>query len=164
MKTTHLAYEARRMFSYQPDGTLIRRVAHGGKPPGAVVGSAHHDGYVQTKFRGLNFQVHRIVWLMHHGDLPDVLDHINGDRADNRIENLRSVTRAMNRQNLRSATRINRTGFLGVTLVARNKKRPFLAAIKVDGKRRELGYFEKPELAHEAYVTAKRKFHPGCTL
>lgn len=156
--------EANRLFEYRADGTLVRKVTTGGRPAGSTVGGVHHDGYLQAKFLGRHIQVHRLVWLMHRGELPAVLDHINGVRHDNRIENLRSVSHAVNSQNRRAATSVNKTGFLGVMLVARNRDRPFVAAIRVSGRQKELGCFATAEQAHEAYVMAKRRLHAGCTL
>jgi hypothetical protein len=97
---------------------------------------------------------HRLAWLYMHGAWPNGnLDHINGNRADNRIENLREATQAQNRQNLRGAKCNNSTGLLGVSKSYKDGK--YRAAI--NGK--HLGLFDTKEQAHSAYIDAKRILH-----
>lgn len=82
--------------------------------------------------------------------------------ADNRWQNLRAATRHLNMQNRRNPKRHSVSGFLGVCWHAQRKK--WLASIFVNGKQRSLGLHATPELAHEAYLKAKRILHPGCTI
>ena len=63
------------------------------------VGSPHSRGYLTVKVDHVNYYVHRIIWVMHHGDTQLQIDHINRCKADNRIENLRAVTPAVNMTN-----------------------------------------------------------------
>lgn len=127
---------------------------------GDEAGSLKPNGYVRIVVDGTRLWMHRVVWAMHNGRWPDAeIDHINGIRHDNRIENLRVVTQALNQQNQRSE-RSNSSGLLGVT---RDGIR-FYARIHVDGKKIHLGSFAAAEEAHAAYVAAKRKLHPGCTI
>lgn len=115
---------------------------------GKVVGTLPKDGY----YRSGNNLVHRAVWLYYHGRLPiGDLDHINGIRTDNRIENLRETTRGLNTQ--------NRKGAKGYTYHA-NRKKPWCAQLKVNYKRKFLGYYATEEEANEAYLEAKRLHHP----
>lgn len=88
------------------------------------------------------------------------IDHKNGVKDDNRFGNLRQATHLLNQQNQRKAQRKNKAGLLGVCA----KRNGFMASIKVNGKNKWLGSFSTPELAHAAYVAAKRKFHEGCTI
>jgi hypothetical protein len=98
---------------------------------------------------------------MTHGAWPDgCIDHINGQKADNRISNLRKVTHAVNMQNQHRAARTSKTGLLGVSP---NKTR-FVANINVDGRRVYLGSFATAHDAHSAYLSAKRELHAGCVL
>ena len=108
------------------------------------------------------YSAHRLAWLYVHGAWPTgQIDHINGDRGDNRISNLRDVTPALNTQNQRRAARSNKSsGLLGVTA---NRGR-WLAQISIGGKSRNLGRYATPEEAHAVYVAAKRVLHAGCTL
>lgn len=91
-----------------------------------------------------------------------VVDHINGNKLDNRVENLRGVNRSENTQNQRRASSRNTTGFLGVGFEKQTNK--FRAVIGVNGKYTTLGRFETAEAAHAAYVDAKRRLHPACSI
>jgi hypothetical protein len=132
---------------------------------GDVVGSIDGDGYRFIRFRGCQFAYHRLVWFWAHGEWPrGQIDHINGRRDDNRLENLRDVGCSVNTQNQRQPQRRNKTGLLGVYFETKVKNRPWRSCISVDGKTVQLGGFDSPEEAHAAYVAAKRKYHAGCTL
>lgn len=99
------------------------------------------------------FKAHRVVWAMHHGDWPEVIDHINGDPGDNRIENLRSGTQADNLRNV-GAKSNSRTGKFGVHRMGAK----WSAEIKVSGKKIWLGSFDTFEEATAARTEAERKF------
>lgn len=71
------------------------------------------DGYKTGAIAGTNYKAHRVIWKMEAGQDPDHIDHINGDRTDNRLANLRDVTLADNARNRRIST-ANKTGILGV--------------------------------------------------
>ncbi len=81
-------------------------------------------------------------------------------RADNRWVNIRIVTRSENMQNMKFPHKDSSTGFLGVE----RKRDKFSARICINGRKLSLGSFETPELAHEAYINAKRKIHKMGTL
>ena len=90
------------------------------------------------------------------------IDHINGNRTDNRIANLRAVTRGGNMQNQRRAHASNTSGLLGVYYKPKNKK--WAAQIQANKKRMNLGLFKTAEEAHTAYLKAKRELHDTCTI
>jgi hypothetical protein len=97
------------------------------------------------------------------GDWPaDQLDHINGDKLDNRIANLREVSNQENTQNYRKAKRNSKTGYLGVCHEPRGNS--YVAYLRIDGRTRNLGTYQTPKEAHAAYLSAKRQHHQGCTL
>ena len=107
------------------------------------------------------YYIHRIAWLYVYGCWPNNhIDHINGNPDDNSIENLRDVSRKVNLQNMRKATKSSKTGILGVSESAGR----FRASIRIDGKAKYLGSFDDAKTAHAAYIDAKRKYHEGCTL
>lgn len=108
--------------------------------------------------------VHRAVWEAFNGAIAPGLeiDHINGIRTDNRLVNLRAVTKTENGQNRRQATANSKIRFLGVSEQKTTGK--FRARINVAGKEMALGDYKTPEEAHRAYLDAKRKFHKGCTI
>lgn len=121
------------------------------------------SGYRMMGFAGIEVRAHRIVWLLEHGAFPAedlVIDHINRNRSDNRIENLRAVPQVLNAHNIVKAKKNSTTGLLGVH---RNKKR-FSAGLYVDHKPKHLGTFDTPEQAHAAYVEAKKTFYPEAVI
>jgi hypothetical protein len=88
------------------------------------------------------------------------IDHINGDRADNRWANLSTVSRAVNMQNLKRAHRDSETGLLSVS----RHRKAFAATIMVRGRKHRLGTFPTAKQAHQVYLSAKRVLHEGNTL
>lgn len=131
---------------------------------GRALGSINKtNGYVEVGVLGKRVSGHRLAWALAHGEWPALaIDHINGIRHDNRIANLRLATGSLNSENVRRASRNNTSGFLGVTYCHQTKR--WVAQICVNGKHKNLGRFDTPEIAHQAYVKAKRQLHAGCTL
>jgi len=84
------------------------------------------------------------------------IDHIDGNKSNNRFRNLRDVTRSANNQNRRRPDRGNKSGFLGVKC----HRKSFVARIRIDGKQIHLGVFSTAIDAHRAYIKAKRNLHP----
>lgn len=145
-------------------GHFIWAVSTGAR---AKVGaSAGHDvqGYLSIRIGGHSYYCHRLAWLYTHGKWPkNQIDHINGNRSDNRLVNLRDVSGAVNQENQRIARSNNRSSwFLGVSWYRQSGK--WVANIKTCGKMRHLGYFKTAEEASAAYIDAKRLLHVGCTL
>lgn len=153
----------KELFDYDPEtGDLIWKVdLYSNKVKGKVAGSMHVSGYMDVQINGKKFKTHRMVWLWHQGVFPaNGLDHINGDKSDNRIENLREATTAQNAQNLRKAQSNNKSGYLGV----RPFRNRWQAKITVNNKRHHIGTYDNPEAAHEAYLAKKRELHEFNTL
>ena len=87
----------RERYEYHPDGYLIaRKRLSPACDKGERVGSIAKNGYIQTKIKGKHLLVHRLIYIYHHGEIEHQVDHINNDRTDNRIENLRDVTHKEN--------------------------------------------------------------------
>lgn len=130
---------------------------------GKTVGSFDRDGYRQIKIKRKLYRAHRLAWFYVNGVWPDgPLDHIDGNRDHNAINNLREVTFTGNSQNQRKAHKDATVGLLGVDL---NKaKVRFRARIQVNGKRVTLGGFNSAEEAHKSYIEAKRTMHGACTI
>jgi HNH endonuclease len=128
---------------------------------GKIAGSLHPIGYWFIGVDNHRCYAHRLAWFWTHGEWPKGdIDHIDGNRVNNQLANLRDVTVSVNAQNQKRAQSDNKTGFLGVSPY-RGK---FIATIKVNGKRITCGIFDKPDIAHLAYVEAKRRLHEGCTI
>ena len=118
-------------------------------------------GYITIGIAKRVYKAHRLAWLHVHGEWPQgLIDHINGDKADNRIANLRDVFADGNSQNVRKPNRRNKSGFMGV-IWFQNKWR---ASMSVNGKSKWLGDYSTPEEAHQVYLAAKRKYHAACTI
>lgn len=130
---------------------------------GKLASSKHNDGYLTVRFEYKSFLVHRIAWCMTHGDFPKdgfEIDHINGDRSDNRLVNLRLVDRTGNSQN--HALHCNNTsGQVGVYWGKRGSK--WRAVITVNKKPIHLGCFDCFDDAVNARKQAEigYGFHPN---
>lgn len=159
--TTQLTHaELFSALAYQPDSGVFTW-----KKTGAIAGGPNFDGYIKIKVHQRWYLAHRLAWLYVHGIWPtQLIDHINGDRVDNRIANLRDVSNSVNRQNARTANADSKTGILGVTLRKSKSKPRYQAQIAVNGKNKYLGMFDTEGEAHQAYLMAKREVHIGCTI
>ena len=121
------------------------------KPAGSI-----WNGYVRIRINGKSYRAHRLVFLVHHGYLPKEIDHIDGNKSNNAIENLRPATHSQNAHNA-GKRKDNTSGFKGVTWYKPAKK--WLARIKFKGKQNHLGYFDTAEQAYAAYCQAANKLH-----
>ena len=132
---------------------------------GMIAGGLNTLGYITISIENVRFYAHRMAWIYMYGDnLTGQIDHINGNRSDNRICNLRDVSALGNQQNLRTAQKNNHCGLLGVSFDKRNKYRKWKASIFADGKRFHLGSFHTKEEAHKAYLAKKRQLHETCSI
>jgi HNH endonuclease len=131
---------------------------------GKKAGTLTSDGYIHIRVGNKIQKAHRLAWLYVTGKWPNgLIDHIDGVRHNNCFVNLRDATRQVNNQNQRRAHSSNKsTGLLGASLHARSGK--YQATIRVDGKKRHIGLYDTPELAHQAHLAAKREHHAGCTI
>lgn len=128
--------QVRRLFAYHDDGYLVWRVAlNKATKVGDVAGTkAKNDkGYLRIKINGWEYAVHRLVYLWHTGESPPVVDHIDHNRINNKIENLRAATLSDNSRNavLRSDAQLK---VKGVTYRP-DKRKPYIAELRVNGKR-----------------------------
>lgn len=150
----------RELLNYDPATGLFRwRVTrcNGKVKAGTVAGAVNNNGYVTIGIDGKTRSAHRLAFLYMEGAMPPAeVDHINGDRADNRWCNLRHATRSQNQANI-GAHRTNKTGVKGVSL-SRNGNR-FTAAIQTEGKQYHLGTFDTIEEAAAAYERAANDLH-----
>jgi hypothetical protein len=155
------------LFTYDPStGILSRCVTRGSGVTGRQSGNLSNNGYLQMCIDYQRQYAHRMVWLYVHGVLPSgAIDHIDGDRTNNRISNLRDVSVSLNNQNKRQARSDNKSsGVLGVSKAPKYSRKPWLAKIQISGRTQHLGTFETVEQAHAAYIAAKREYHQGCTI
>jgi hypothetical protein len=118
-------------------------------------------GYNRGLILGVNYHAHRVAWAIHYGWWPkDQLDHINGDRTDNRIDNLREVDGAENHKN-QKLSKNNTSGHSGVYWNKPSRK--WVAQIQAEGSRIHLGVFGLLEDAIEARIAAELRYgyHPN---
>lgn len=147
-----------QFFAYNADtGVFTFKTRHGGVDIGQSAGSVCRRGYIYISIDGKKFAAHRLAWLYVYGEFPhNEVDHINRVKSDNRICNLRAVTRLENRQNI-TAYRNNTSGFKGVTWHKAGKK--WCAQIQVSGKNRHLGLYKNIEDAKRSYIKAAAELH-----
>lgn len=157
------AVRLREVLSYSPEtGEFIRLLPCKGCRVGDLVGSMSAHGYMRTKIDGEHHFLHHLAFLYVTSSWPRYgIDHRDGNRARNVYTNLRDVPLRVNIQNKRKAAADNKACLLGVSPSESGRWR---ASIGVNGKVMQLGTHDTPELAHAAYVAAKRIHHEGCTL
>lgn len=125
-------------FSPSPALNITWNKKYAGKPAGKKM----TIGYLGIGILGREYSAHRVVWAMHHETMPEEVDHINGDRSDNRLANLRGVTKAVNAKNKRMSRR-NVSGVTGVYL--HKPTGLWKSEIQSDGIRECLGFFRSLE-------------------
>lgn len=114
------------------------------------------NGYKAGKIHGHRLLAHRVAWLLHYGKWPDKnIDHLNGDRSDNKIQNLRDVDAGVNQRNRKMSSR-NTSGFTGVKRC--KKTRAWIAFIRVNGKNKILGRYNFKEDAIRSRERANTKY------
>lgn len=147
--------ELRALVRYEPDGRLIALTRRGSVGAGVAIGSVKktgkNAGYGQAEVDGKPYGLHRLVWFYHRGTWPKEIDHMNGDRLDNRIENLRPADRHVQMQNIHRA--IGAVGLLGVS----KEGKRFKASIVINGKQRSIGRFITAQQASDAYWAARKE-------
>ena len=124
---------------------------------GSIAGNVNNNGYYVITLYRKTYSAHRLAWFYVYGNWPiKDIDHINGNRIDNRIINLRECNQSENQQN-RKINKNNSSGYIGVSYHKKEKK--WRSRIKVNNKLINLGSFDTPELAHEKYLEAKKEYH-----
>ena len=135
---------------YDPETGVFLRL-----PALTPVGWVGVNGYRETTVHGVRFYEHRLAWLYMHGKLPShYIDHINGNRADNRIANLREADNSQNVWNS-CVFRTNTSGYKGVTWDQQRKK--WYAYINFEGRMRSLGRHDTLEDAVQARMAAQER-------
>lgn len=127
-----------------------------GKEAGCVTSGGYRDIKMLLGGKGRVFRAHRLAWFYVYGEFPKLhIDHINHDRADNRISNLREVTQRENQRN-QSMYKNNTSGYNGVFF--RKQVEKYEARVRVDGRLMFLGYFKKIEDAAQAVKEAREHY------
>lgn len=141
--------QLKEMFDYR-DGCLYWKKARGRVSAGNKVGSYNAYGYLRTTIDGKSKMVHRLIWELHNGEIPEnmQIDHINGITDDNRLENLRLATRSQNQLNQASKC---------YYYDARSDC--YQVIVCVNGIRKHIGTFKDEELAELVANEAKDKYY-----
>jgi hypothetical protein len=153
----------KEVLDYNPDtGVFTRRLKQSGVSQGKISGSLTNEGYMVTSIDSKLYKCHRLAWLYMTDAWPNgQIDHKNGNRSDNRFDNLRDVAKQQNTENQRKAQRSNKsTSVLGTW----KNGSGFAARISHKNTKVYLGTFATVEEAHAAYIAAKRLLHVGCTI
>lgn len=134
-------------FTYNPENGIVTT------PTGVETKRTTVNGYIhlslyQNKKR-YSFLGHQFAWYFMYKNLPKCIDHINQNKIDNSIVNLRSVTKSQNAMNMKNVK--------GYTFCSRSKK--YIAIIMINYKKKHLGRFNTPEEAQKCYIENKNKYH-----
>lgn len=154
MRADLTAEMVRELLEYdEHTGVFRNRVKRHRTEAGVIVGCNNGSGYLSIPIQKFNYKAHRLAWLYHYGEWPSqFIDHINGNRSDNRIANLRLANPCENARNMRG----KRNGLKGAT------PRPYgrwAAHIFVNGRNKKLGTFATEQEAHAAYIAAAKTYY-----
>jgi hypothetical protein len=150
--------QLKKLFDYDASGTFVRKL--NGKL--VIQNLSKGQRYLRISVNGKPRALHRIVFCWHYGYFPKIIDHINNNRLDNRIENLREATQANNCLN-RKHHENSRSPYKNVYLQSPTKnslwKRNWAVMVTVDGKRKYFGSYEDVELANLIAIEVRAKYH-----
>lgn len=146
----------KNLFDYE-NGKLIRKIDNYSEKAGDIAGCMiKNTGYYKVCIYGRPYVVHKVIYLWHTGKFPKIIDHIDMDKSNNSIENLREATVNQNKWNTKKR-KSNTSGYKGVYWLKDREK--WTAKICVYRKIISLGRFKTKEEAHEAYKAAALKYH-----
>lgn len=148
--------QVKKLFDYHQDGYLVWAVNRRRGRIGNKVGIVHPNGYFRTMVNGKFQSNHRITFLWHYGYLPEYVDHIDGDKLNNKLENLRPVNAKQNQQNSKLSCK-NLSGYKNVSFCPQTKK--WVVKISVNGKRKTIGRYHDIELADLVAEESRTKYH-----
>jgi|DEB19_MinimDraft_3_1074340.scaffolds.fasta_scaffold01369_5 hypothetical protein len=143
------------LFEYS-DGWLFRKISVRGAPAGKRVGNKQSSGYLHIIVDGKKILAHRAIFLFFNGYLPEFLDHIDGDKENNLIANLRPATKAQNGHN-RKVFKNSKSGLKNIKLD--EKSGNWMVTLRVNKKPMYFGMFKDLELAALVAHEAREKFH-----
>lgn len=144
--------QLRDLFVYE-DGLLLSKKT--GKP----VGHVRKDGRRLIGINRKSYLAYRLIWMYHYGDIPKIIDHIDRNTSNDKIENLRPASKSENGQNRMACKKNSKTQVFGVYYDKSRQK--YAAEIILNRKKTHLGRFDTAEEAHAAYIAAKQNMHPA---
>jgi hypothetical protein len=148
-KRNEMTFEEAKNLFYYKDGYLYKLKNN------KKVSSIGSRNYISVMINYKNYLAHRIIYLLHHGYMPMLVDHIDGDKLNNKIENLREATYSQN-----SFNRVKKDSLLNIKNVTFCKlKKKFKAQLSINGKNKHLGYFD---LLNDAAIAAEKARNNIC--
>ena len=167
-KTIVTAELVRALLDYDPQtGIFTRKVRlaqrhKAGDRADFLVKKGQLEGYHRISIKSQRFLAHRVAWLYVHGEWPAAqIDHKNQNKSDNRIENLRLADDCLNQQNIDPAQVNSKSGLRGAHFHPQTKK--WRVKLGFEREYHDIGLFKTKEMAHAAYVMAKRLLQEGCS-
>jgi hypothetical protein len=147
----------KEIFDYDSNGYLIWKIKKADHVQiGSKAGGLANTGYMDVRFDYKLYLCHRVIFLWHHGWLPKIIDHIDNDKTNNKIENLRAATSSQNGANSK-ARKNNTSGVKGISYVSQSNR--WHAYINKDRKRTNLGYFKSFEDAKIAVQSMRQDLY-----
>jgi hypothetical protein len=145
-----------KLFDYKEGKLYWKNDNKAKKIKGCVAGYIKKEGYVGIRYMGKLYLAHRLIYLYHHGNLPEFIDHINLIKSDNRIENLRSCNRNENQRN--HALKItNTSGYKNITWNKKNNK--WQVTLDLNGKKLYFGCYFNIDVAKFISDTMRHKYY-----
>lgn len=151
-----LTQEQIKELFYYDDGNLYWKIAKPGVAIGRKVGNGVKNKYLQVMVNRKGYLVHRLIATLHYGDFEGLVDHIDGNTRNNKIENLRIVTMEQNLWNAKRS-KTNTTGIKGVSYIVSRQK--YQATISIKGKNKNIGSFSSLIEAEQAIQKARKELH-----
>jgi len=147
--------ELLNLFDYK-DGNLYWKQARQKVKAGSKAGSVNPStGYELIMVNQKRYRAHQLIFMYHHGYFPKEIDHIDRNKVNNKIENLRATNRIKNCQNI-GLTKRNTSGYKNVSYLKQTNK--WLVKININGKNKNFGHFEDIELADLVAQEARSKY------
>jgi hypothetical protein len=149
--------ELKKLLDYNQDtGIFTWKVSRGKAKINGVAGTKRKDKYIQIAINKKHYLLHRLAWLYVNNNFPEFIDHINGDKSDNRICNLRKVNSSQNMHNSKLNIK-NKSGIKGISW---NKNRnKWEARVCINYKNKFIGYFDDIKLAELLINKARIELH-----
>jgi len=150
--------QVKKLFCYDSNtGILTNRIHRSTRSrAGHSIGNSDSGGYLTTKIDSVQYKVHRVIFIYVYGYLPRYVDHIDGDRLNNKTNNLRQATFSQNQQNTK-IMKNNTTGCKGVSWC--KKRRMYASRLYFKGKNKHLGYFYDLDVAAQVLRIKRVELH-----